>query len=230
MERFLSPIRQTQVFEAVSPPQLLLLVLSLHPSNCSTFGFKNKKRIINWLNRMAHVVVILFASLGFRIGELLPPRLGSRVPLPIAQQNRILCLSNITLTDQYGLFDSVTLLPTIYQQITFLKRAMADKDTKLGLIALNTKNKKDRVVGISHCHIFDSCILCPICALCTYLLHRIGCFNKRLIASDHLFVLLAKEKEILFPSTTFRESISRVCKLNTFYPVHPHDFKRGILT
>ena len=179
---------------------------------------------------MAHVVVVLFASLGFRIGELLPPRLGTRIPLPVAQENRILCLSNITITDHLGRFDSVTLRPTINEQINFLKRAIKDKDTKMGLMALNTKNKKDRVVGVSHCHIFDSNILCPICNLCLYLIHRLGCFNKKLMASDYLFVLLAKDEEISFPSTTFRDTLTRICKLNNFYPVHPHDFKRGILT
>ena len=182
------------------------------------------------MNQMVHVVVILVASLGFRIGELLPPRVGSRVPHSHKIKKKLLMISNISFTNENGHFDSVALYKSIQSQVHFLVRVIKDPKAQMGIIALCTKNKRDRIIGVEHQHFKASTLLCPICNMCRYLVHRILVFQKCLYPRDVLFVLLAKQQEVIFPATTMRDTLTRLCEENNFYIIHPHDFKRGVLT
>lgn len=238
VKKFLNTRGTKQIFEPVSPIQLLFIIIAIFPGHLRTLGFLKGTRVRNFFNRMAHVAVLLCASLGFRIGEILPARPGTRIPFRARERKKILRISNIAFSSRQGDFVSLASFVTVKEQVRFLLDVMKNPRGEFGVIALDTKNGNNRCVGTGHHHLKNSneqeehsILMCPLCSVAVFLVHRLGCDrNSPLLTSDYLFVLLAKDREIPFPATTMRDTLFRVCKQLNFYPVHPHDLKRGILT
>ena len=111
-----------------------------------------------------------------------------------------------------------------------VNRAILDTSTSLVIFLKYTKNKKSMAIHYEHFHIFNSCILCPVCVFATALFHRLSITNNAVTHNCFLFVLLTKKGFVPYPTSTFTDILDRVCEQNCWFKMRYHDFKRGLLT
>ena len=116
-------------------------------------------------------------------------------------------------------------------QIRFLRQIMSDLSVFAILMIPHTKPGRKRAVCVSHFHIFNSPLLCPICNLVVYLVHRIGLVERSLTQHDMLFIFDGTFSHYT-PVTAdiFAKTLTKVSTKLGFPGIKPHNFKHGILT
>ena len=214
----------------ITPPQLLMIVISGFPEMFNLFGqtapdvYKQ-----NYLSRAAFITIVLFLTDGLRGGELL-----AQVQKDWKPQD----LRSIPRIDQMRFYfpfldDFLTLgdFKTKRQQLILLRTMVENTDAFIVVLVLFTKPGRDRPVLFHHFHIFNSCLLCPICVGCNYLIHRLLTNNRPLVKHDFLFVFRGVGNRV-FPFTIpiFDTVLAMISSCLGFYKITKHNFKIGILS
>ena len=120
--------------------------------------------------------------------------------------------------------------PSRKGQNNFLIKVAADREAYITFILLDTKNGRHHVLLSEHFHFLNTPILCPICCLCNFLIHRLSIRTTPFCHEDYIFTALTKQGEIPLPDYALRRILERICINNNWHILRPHDFKRGVLT
>ena len=130
-----------------------------------------------------------------------------------------------------GNFIAISDFNTKKLQLNLLRCMVEDNSSFFVLFATYTKPGRHRPALFSHFHLFNSCVLCPVCVTCNYLIHRLLVNDRPLRKNDFLFVFNGVNRAF-FPFTTsiFAVALGKICIALNLIPIRMHNFKLGIIT
>jgi len=235
MDAFLSGAKRlvkgrivTRARVPLSTSHLFCIVLALIPPAYQSLGGPDHRRN-NYLSIACTITAMLFLADGLRGGELFTevqknhtkkadrkiPRIGSLV----------LYFKDVEFGQRFSDFNNKR------EQILLLGKMMNDLSCYIILHVFFTKPGRHRRIALRHHHLFNSCILCPLCHLGHYLAYRLKYNTTPLSKNSHLFIFEGVGG-VWYPMTSaiFNSTLLKVCADLGLFKVTQSNFKIGILT